>query len=81
MTLDNLRSNPGFVEGWSHCRNALIEFLMRRQLAATAANSTETGPQTLSKLILELEKLDSEPKPLTRPQMRPLHSMKPQKTD
>lgn len=54
-----------------------MEFLLRRLLAAASTASTESGQQALARLIEELEKLDSLPKPIVRPTMPVLNSMKP----
>lgn len=78
MKIDDIRMLPGFMAAWPNCRDTVIEFLNRRLLDSSSTNSQETGQQTLAKLILELEKLDVEPKPIVRPRhMKPLHSMQP----
>lgn len=77
MKVEDLRSLPAFMQAWPSCRDAIMEFLLRRLLAAASTASTESGQQALARLIEELEKLDSLPKPIVRPTMPVLNSMKP----
>lgn len=76
MGIDDLRQLPGFMAAWPAIRGPLMEFLFRRQVQMTATNTQETGQQALSKLLLDLERLDESPKPIV-PSARPvLNSMK-----
>lgn len=75
MNVSELRDLPAFIQAWPSCRDALMEFLSRRLLDMTAEDQHETGQQTLAKLIRDLEKLDSTPRPIVRPKMKPLNSM------
>lgn len=76
MTLDELRNLPAFAAAWPSCRDALMEYLHRKSLTMAAENNQQPGTQTLAKLIVDLEKLDLEPRPIVRPKgLKPLHSM------
>lgn len=77
MKIEDLRTLPAFMQAWPSCRDALMEFLLRRLLSAAATASTETGQQALARLIEELEKLDSLPRPIVKPALPVLNSMKP----
>lgn len=79
-TLEDLRSLPGFMDGWQKCNVAMISFINERLIQR--ARSADVGAiNELSKLLEDLRSIgaaETSPTQPPKPLMQPLHSMRPE---